>query len=130
MRKKKLGAIALAATLTLTTLLTGCGGSDKSKETSGGAKGDEGQVIGAIQIDLRTFDTAQCSDTASATILSNVMEGLFRYKINEDGDAILENAGASDCTISEDGLTYTVKLRENNWSDGEPVTADDYVFAV
>lgn len=130
MRKKKLGAIALAATLAVTTLLTGCGGSDKSKETSGGGKGDDGQVIGAIQIDLRTFDTAQCSDTASATILSNVMEGLFRYKINEDGDAILENAGASDCTISEDGLTYTVKLRENNWSDGEPITADDYVFAV
>lgn len=131
MRKKKLVALALAATLAISTLLTGCGGSDKSaKKADGGKDSDGEQVIGAIQIDLRTLDTAQCGDTASATILANVMEGLFRYRMNEDGTAVLENAGASDCTISEDGLTYTVKLRENNWSDGEPVTADDYAYAV
>ena len=128
MRKKKVAALALAASLAISTALTGCGGSDK--KSSGGKEGGGDQVIGAIQIDLRTFDSAQCNDTASATILANVMEGLFRYRINEEGNAILENAGASDCTISDDGLTYTMKLRENKWSDGEPVTADDYVYAV
>ncbi len=36
----------------------------------------------------------------------------------------LENSG-----LSEDGLTVTIKLRDDiTWSDGEPVTADDYVF--
>ena len=36
----------------------------------------------------------------------------------------LENGG-----LSEDGLTVTIKLRDDiTWSDGEPVTADDYVF--
>ena len=129
MKKKRLGAIALASVIAISTVLTGCGGSDKSKKSSEGKK-DGGQVVGAIQIDLRTFDSAQCADTASATILANVMEGLFRYRMSDDGTAVLENAGCSDYTVSEDGLTYTFKLRENNWSDGEPVTADDYVFAV
>lgn len=36
----------------------------------------------------------------------------------------LENGG-----LSEDGLTVTIKLRDDiTWSDGEPLTADDYVF--
>lgn len=36
----------------------------------------------------------------------------------------LENGG-----LSEDGLTVTIKLRDDiKWSDGEPLTADDYVF--
>ena len=33
-------------------------------------------------------------------------------------------------TVSEDGLTYLFMIREDaRWSDGEPVTADDFVFA-
>jgi oligopeptide transport system substrate-binding protein len=32
-------------------------------------------------------------------------------------------------TASEDGLTFTIKLREHVWSDDVPVTADDYVFS-
>ncbi|MBK8021818.1 MAG: hypothetical protein IPK19_10435 [Chloroflexi bacterium] len=35
--------------------------------------------------------------------------------------------GSRDWTISDDGLTYTFKLREGlMWSDGQPVTAEDY----
>lgn len=37
-------------------------------------------------------------------------------------------AGAESWTVSNDGLTYTFKIREGwNWSDGAPVTAHDYV---
>ena len=32
-------------------------------------------------------------------------------------------------SASADGLTYTIKLRDHKWSDGTPVTADDYVFS-
>ena len=32
--------------------------------------------------------------------------------------------------ISDDGLTYTFTLRDGlKWSDGEPVTAEDYVYS-
>lgn len=37
---------------------------------------------------------------------------------------------AESYTISEDGLTFTFKLRENiTWSDGVPLTAHDFVWA-
>ncbi len=52
-------------------------------------------------------------------------EGLFRY--SETG---VEPAGCTDYEYTEDGLTWTFKLRENSvWTDGKPVTADDYVYA-
>ncbi len=39
-------------------------------------------------------------------------------------------AGAESWTVSEDGTTYTFTLRDGwTWSDGTPVTADDYVYA-
>ncbi len=38
---------------------------------------------------------------------------------------------AQNMTVSEDGLTYLFMIREDaRWSDGEPVTADDFVFAM
>lgn len=38
---------------------------------------------------------------------------------------------AESCEISEDGLTYTVKLRNNlKWHDGESITADDLIFTM
>jgi peptide/nickel transport system substrate-binding protein len=38
---------------------------------------------------------------------------------------------AESLEISEDNLTYTVKLRKNAlWHDGQPVTADDVVFTM
>lgn len=37
---------------------------------------------------------------------------------------------AESWTISEDGKTYTFKLRECSWSDGTPMTAHDFVFSM
>lgn len=39
--------------------------------------------------------------------------------------------GAESWTVSEDGLTWTFKLRDGmKWSDGKPITADDWVFTL
>lgn len=39
-------------------------------------------------------------------------------------------AGADSWTLSDDGTTYTFHIREGwNWSDGRPVSAEDYAFA-
>ena len=35
---------------------------------------------------------------------------------------------AETWTVSDDGLTWTIKLKQTTWSDGEPLTADDFVF--
>lgn len=68
---------------------------------------------------------AQTDADRDATSL--VYSGLFRY--NQDGVPIL--ALAENYEAAEDGLTYTVKLKENlRWSDGKKLTADDVVFTI
>lgn len=143
MRKRALLACTLAAVLLVSTSLAGCGGSGDTASSgtateSGAASGtaststelaDE-QVVYLTQPEIRTLDSTQMNDNQSATVLVNTMEGLFRYSFDDQGNATAEKAGCTDYTVSDDGLTYTFTLRENTWSDGEPVTADDYVYAV
>ncbi|MFM7175257.1 MAG: ABC transporter substrate-binding protein, partial [Caldilinea sp.] len=53
-------------------------------------------------------------------------EGLVRWSV--DGSEVIPNI-AEGWEISEDGTTYTFKLREGmRWSDGELFTADDILF--
>jgi len=54
------------------------------------------------------------------------MEGL--YRLDKDGNAIPAMA-ASEPEVSEDGTVYTFTLRDAQWSNGEPVTANDFVYA-
>ena len=56
----------------------------------------------------------------------NTMEGL--YRLDKDNKPI--PAAAESSTKSEDGKKYTFKLRKDaKWSNGDPVTAKDFVFA-
>ena len=95
--------------------------SDSSQKTS--AK-QEFNVV--VQQEMPSGDLSLATDTISFTALNNVYEGLYRL----DKDNQPQPAGASEkAKVSEDGLTYTVKLRkEAKWSNGDPVTAKDYVF--
>ncbi len=59
-------------------------------------------------------------------IVGDIFEGL----VYEDAFAEPIPAMAESWTISDDGLTYTFNLRQDAvWSDGVPVTADDFVFS-
>lgn len=59
-----------------------------------------------------------------ASIINNTFEGLMRYV-----DGQLVKGIAQDYQISEDGTVYTFKLRHSLWSDGKPLTANDFVYA-
>jgi oligopeptide transport system substrate-binding protein len=74
-----------------------------------------------------SIDLSLASDTYSFNILYNTYEGLYRL----DKDNQPEIAGAAEAaTVSSDGLTYTIKLRQDaKWSNGDPVTAADYVYS-
>ncbi|WP_404405832.1 peptide ABC transporter substrate-binding protein [Jeotgalibacillus malaysiensis] len=64
-------------------------------------------------------------DASSWNVLNNVMEGLTR--LGQDDQP--QEAMAESWEVSEDGLTYTFSIREDaNWSNGEPVTAEDFVY--
>lgn len=69
---------------------------------------------------LNQGDVIQC-------IYQNLFEGLVTC--DKDGNII--PAGCTEWTVSDDGLVYTFKLREDaKWTDGKPVTAHDYVYAL
>ena len=49
--------------------------------------------------------------------------------LTDAADATPIPGAAESWTISDDGLTYTFKIRDHTWSDGVPVTADDFVYS-
>ncbi len=74
-----------------------------------------------------TLDIQLATDTTSHLIIHQCIEGLFEYR----GDGSIQPAGATGYEISEDGLVYTIHLREDGvWSDGEPVVAQQFVDGV
>lgn len=76
--------------------------------------------------DPETLDHHKTSTTYEAHILRDLYEGLVIY----DAAAKVIPGVAESWTVSDDGVTYTFKLREDaKWSNGDPVTADDFVFA-
>jgi len=84
----------------------------------------------ALRADLSgrvyTLDPQYCSTALERCLLKNCMEGLLRRL----PDGTMAEGCAENYSVSADGLRYTFTLRENlQWSDGEPLTAKDFVFA-
>lgn len=78
-----------------------------------------------------TLDPALNANAAESSYILHMFEGLMKLSPPEEGGAgVLACGQAADYTVSEDGLTYTFRLRQNIfWSDGEPVTADHFIYA-
>jgi oligopeptide transport system substrate-binding protein len=73
-----------------------------------------------------TIDPSLTTEISSAQVIMNCFEGLMGY----DSSGKLVPAAAKSYTVSDDGLTYTFKLREDGaWSNGDTVKASDFVFA-
>lgn len=74
-----------------------------------------------------TLDPHKAQGVPAANILRDLYEGL----VSEKPDGSLEPGGATSWTISDDRRTYTFDLRDDAvWSNGEPVTAGDYVYGL
>lgn len=74
----------------------------------------------------QTLDPSQTSLELEAFILKDLYEGLTIY--NATGEIV--PGAAESWTVSDDGTVYIFKIKENaKWSDGTPVTADDFVFS-
>lgn len=77
--------------------------------------------------EIPTMDTVMQRDRISGKVMNNVFEGLYRQ--GENGELLLGMA-AEEPEISEDGLTYIFPIKEEAlWSNGDPVTAHDFVFS-
>lgn len=69
------------------------------------------------------LDPRRAIDITSSNILIQLFDGLTRF----DQDDKPQLADAKSIEISNDGLVYTIVLKENYWSNGDKLTSDDYV---
>jgi oligopeptide transport system substrate-binding protein len=67
----------------------------------------------------------------STVIESNILRNLFEGLVVLDPSGNVAPGVAESYAVSEDGLTYTFRLRDNGrWSNGDPVTAEDFVYSL
>lgn len=104
--------------------------SNETGEQNGSETPNEGsgQVVNYVATqEISGLDSVLISDTNTSSYVGHIQEGLYW----EDENSEVHPALAEDMPeISEDGLTYTIKLREDaQWENGESITADDFVFA-
>ena len=74
----------------------------------------------------KNIDPQLASSQSELTIARNTMTGLFR--INDKGNA--EKSLCEEYKVSSDGLTYEFKIKDAKWSNGDDITADDFVFGI
>ena len=110
---KKLLSMVLCAMMALT--LAGCGGSSDDSST----------YTYSSELDIKNLDSSDAEDGCSFTALHAIIDGLM--KPAKDGTTTYGIAKSSE--VSEDGLTHTYKLRDAKWSNGDAVTANDFVYA-
>ncbi|MDN6152893.1 MAG: peptide ABC transporter substrate-binding protein, partial [Tetragenococcus halophilus] len=124
MKKGKLIGVMFASA----ALLVACSTGDTANSGESGSNGGSGAQefnLSVVQ-EMPSADLSLATDTVSFTALNNIYEGI--YRLDEDDEP--QPAGAAEMAeVSDDGLTYNIKLREDaKWSNGDPVTADDYVY--
>lgn len=120
--KKTLTFLCTAA---MCTGLAACGGSNSGQSADGtSASGDKYLTI-AKENDVVSLNTILAIDQKSFDVIGMFTEGL--ETLDADGNIIPAMAESYD--VSDDQLTYTFHLRDAKWSNGDPVTAQDFVFA-
>lgn len=95
---------------------------------------DSGQVDPSLSVlhrglsaDPESLDPHKARSVQSGDVLRDIGEGLLGYSATGK----LVAAAAESWEISADGLTYTFFLRpEARWSNGDPVTAEHFVFSL
>lgn len=119
MRRKMLAA---AVTAVMIVSLAACGNPSSGKE--GGEKSAAAKVSTVMTTDPDTMDPGRADDEQKNAIVLESQETLVRLI-----DGKLEMAGAKSME-SNDGLVYTFHLRDNKYSDGTKVKAEDYVNSI
>ncbi|WLR48553.1 peptide ABC transporter substrate-binding protein [Halobacillus litoralis] len=135
MRKHLLVLMALMFAL----FLAACSGGDSETSTDTGEEStdetteqsDEGEASGNQEItvtaksEIPSMDPSLITDSVGFQWAGETYEGLYRL----DENSQLVDGMAESSEVSEDGLTWTFKLRDAEWSNGDPVTANDFVYA-
>ncbi|WKZ96471.1 peptide ABC transporter substrate-binding protein [Lacticaseibacillus paracasei] len=110
-----LAALALVA--------AGC----SSNSSSSTSQSKKAQTLNWSEISsIVTNDPSMSTDTVSFQMMTNTQEGI--YRLTDKGQKT-QLALAKKVTTSKDGMTYNVTLRNAKWSNGDPITAQDFVYS-
>ncbi|MBQ6540338.1 MAG: peptide ABC transporter substrate-binding protein [Oscillospiraceae bacterium] len=121
---KKITALVLALVMVLS--LAACSSGKKASSAN--------SINVCLSSEPDTIDPALNSAVDGATLLAHLFSGLAKWEQTNDGKLKIVPDAAEELVKgaeNEDGtVTYTYTLRDGlKWSDGEAVTAKDYVFA-
>ena len=136
--KRKMLALLMVSMMTIG--LMGCGSGTAATATSA-ASGEAAQAAGSdasgsaqastsdlnvmLETPVESLDPQQATDGTSFEVIADYTDGLMQ--MDADGKSVPAIAESYD--VSTDGLTYTFHLRKDaKWSNGDPVTAADFVF--
>src|SRR5688572_5405921 len=120
-------ALAVIATLALTA--TACG---PGPQTGGTAQPEEKPVAGGRLIvgstaDIQRLNPATSNDATSSNVSGKIYDPLLTP--NHKTGELMPFLGS--WTVSSDGKTYSWTIKANaNWSDGRPITGNDYLARV
>ena len=80
-----------------------------------------------LTVEPESVDPHKSRSVQAAEVLRDIGEGLLSYSATGE----LVGGVAKEWTVAEDGLTYTFLLRDDaRWSNGDPVTAEDFAFSL
>jgi len=123
LRPRRFALVAIAALIV--TMAIACSGGDNGRPANQ-------ELRMRIDSDVSTFDPQLASSAAEISVAKQLYRGLFTYDDDlEVVPSIAKELPTKDNGgISNDGLTYTIRLRDDaTWSDGQPLTADDFVYS-
>ncbi len=114
--KKVLALLTAACTLTMSL-------------SFGAAAAEKTDLTIAIDADIATLHATDMSTTVEVTVLNQIYDTLMY--MNPDGTEEPQPRIAESYEISEDGLDYTFKIRQDaTFHDGTPITVEDVVFSL
>ena len=92
-------------------------------------KSDAAAAIRPLRINIgsepQTLDPRKTRELSGVAIMRMLFEGLVRTNLKDEAELAL----AESVVVSPDEKIYTFTLRKSLWSNGDPVTADDFVYA-
>jgi len=131
---KVLGVSAAAAGLAACGSASTAASTASSTAASTAASSASTASSGALKLAVTTGDGSSTDDKIPTPWYNRRMATNMMFRALFIADSTLVNVKpdlASDYSISDDGLTYTITLKDGlKWSDGEALTADDVIWSI
>lgn len=114
----KVGYLIGVAAIAL--VLSGCG------QAKSGQQGGQKTLHWTENAELAGNDLSKVTDVESFNVLLNTQSGL--YRATDHGNRTVNDL-AKSTKISDHGKKYVIQLRHAKWSNGDPITAKDFVYS-